>query len=179
MGLLTLDTGVAAWFVKNSVTAQVEFGRRRRAMQINQGPGGANRVIFSPGDSSGKLGKIGAVHLPGPREAAARARSLADASAIVAVYVWACDPTKDPSDERAHWAAALDLQEWTIRAVHEVYGRNHTWGDWGMTPEPDVHVYGVELVSALTISFPFLSKAPAIDYPTSHVNKDLRTAPPP
>lgn len=178
MGLLTLDTAVAAWFVTNGVTAKVEFGRRRRAMQINQGPGGANRVIFSPGDPSGKLGKLGPVHLPGQREAANRARSIADAKALVTVYVWACDPTKDPSDERSHWSAALDLQEWTMRAVHEVYGRNHAWGEWEVTPEPDVHVYGVELVSALTISFPFLGKPPAIDFPTSAINKVMRTAPP-
>lgn len=163
MGLLTVHRKVAEHLKITNVSALVEFGRRRRSYQVNQGTGGANRVIFSPGDASGKLGKIEGTEHPGRRAAADNARELASATGILVVYVWAVAPDRDVTDEEAQWDAVLDLQEHVIRAVHAVAGRWHAWGDWGLAPNPQEHVYGVELISSLTIRFPFLSAPPVID----------------
>jgi hypothetical protein len=99
-------------FTDAGITAEVVFGRREVAKQINQGPGRANRVVFAPGDDGGSLGGYDAPVKPGRNP-----RSLWDWMFIGRVYVWAYDPAA-PNDEAANWESLVDLHDLVLEAIH-------------------------------------------------------------
>jgi len=130
-GLLAAADAVAAYFVANGVTAVTDVGWRKRTQGVNQGAGGANRVLFSPSDDSGDGGELAPPRFPGARQLRVAAdqpplasiRSLANWNRKVTLSIWAVDP--DPTKravERAQIAATETLLEWTVRAVHSAPG---------------------------------------------------------
>ncbi len=162
------------------VVAQVLFGRRERARRVNQGAGGANRIVFQPGDDGGRLGQIGPVHQPGPRDIAAgiSARSLANLSAVYTVYVWASAPASSGGasqsrtrDELADFEAAEDLLQWTVRAVHWAFDGHSQWGELSVVPEPVELANGVELKASLTVGFPLYDTPNTRVFPVGKTNK--------
>ena len=94
------------------VDAEVVFGEREVAKQINQGPGRANRVVFAPGDENGGLGSY-----DGPVKPGRNPRSLWDWMLLFRVYLWAYDASK-PEDELVQWAAVVELHDYVMEAIH-------------------------------------------------------------
>ncbi|WP_437606258.1 hypothetical protein WMF20_35400 [Sorangium sp. So ce834] len=94
------------------VTAEVRFGRREPAKQINQGVGRANRVVFSPGDDGGGLGGYEAPVKPGRNP-----RPIWDWLLVARVYVWAYDGSA-PNDEALQWDAVTELHDLVLEAIH-------------------------------------------------------------
>lgn len=157
--LAAVDT-VRAFFTAQGVTANVEVGWRRRPQQINQGTGGANRVVFSPsiGDSGGA---IVSARFPGNRRVrdgsgnlVGDVRSLQDWTRECTVSVWAVDAT-DLHNEELQIAATESLFEWVVRAVHVAPGAfaeaKFTDVKWTIPAERS---YGVELLASLTFKHP-------------------------
>ena len=83
----------------------VVFGWREAPKQVNQGVLGANRVVVSPGDPTGKMGDFMSAKLPGRAP-----RPLATMGELVTLYLWAFDGS-DPTDAKAQWAAARRLHD--------------------------------------------------------------------
>jgi hypothetical protein len=154
-GLLALRDGVAAYFLAQGVPATVgQVGIKYRYFQVNEGPGGAMRVVFMPGEydgsdaprtrrggtlspprkASGQDSKRFAVpslsdpsgFVPGP--STLNPAPLASNTEIATVSVWAVDPL-DPQDEESAYIATFDLFELTLEAMHRA-----------VDPDTGVHV---------------------------------------
>ncbi len=174
-GLISAVNSVASFFTASGVTATVEVGWRRRERQDNQGPGGANRVIFSPSyDDTGAAGTMVPVRYPGDRtvrdgagNAKGTIRSLADWERKVLVSVWAIDAANQTS-EAAQIEATETLFEWTMRAVHAAPGSfaNAIFGDIKFTP-PETRPFGLELLAALTFRQPIYDTPRDFYFPSS------------
>lgn len=135
LALDLLFDGIVAVFAAdaapNPSRVSIVFGWREVAKQINQGPGGANRIVIHPGLPGEKTGRFGShmpVHKPGRNP-----RSLATRIEIFTAYIWAVDGTDETTlrNERAQWRAARMLYDAFDRAAYLV---THTDGDVGVGP---------------------------------------------
>jgi hypothetical protein len=123
-----LFDAVVAQFAADDEDTAFSFGWKEATKQINQGPGGANRIVFAPGDEAATLGK----DLP-PDKPGRNPRSLATLEELFTVYVWAVDATDAATlnNERAQYSAARKLYDKWRRAA---YLATHTDGDTGLGP---------------------------------------------
>jgi len=121
LALPLLVERVETLFTADGTTANVVFGWREVAKQINQGTGRANRVVFEPGDSLA-LGDIGGANQPGRNP-----RPIATLSELSTVYVWAVDATA-PNDELKQYTAARLLFDAVVRAIHNCAAGHATLG---------------------------------------------------
>lgn len=182
-GLGELVDGVATDLASIGVTANVTIGWREPSKQANQGPGGANRVVFIPSDPNGAGGQIVGPKLPGPRpiidpatpdKPVAYVRALRDWERTVVVSIWAVD-TSAPNDERAQYEATVALFERVMQAVQRVTPVTVRWGrvDW-VTPKE--RQFGRELRAALTFAYPLFDRPESVAYPENvSVTKDPPT----
>ncbi len=115
--LRILFDSVKARFASEGPEANVVFGPREKAKQINQGPGRANRVVFSPGDPSGKMGKYGGAKLARVPLAERRTRSLSTFYELCTVYVWGRNGDA-ANDEAEQYEAARLLHDYVVRAIY-------------------------------------------------------------
>lgn len=97
-------------FEDESTTAELCFGWREPAKQINQGSGRANRVCFIPGDGD-DAGKDAPARNPGNNPA-----SLATLLELVTISCWAVD-TDEPDNELAQYEAVRLLYDAVRRSV--------------------------------------------------------------
>lgn len=84
------------------------FGWREPGKQLNQGTGGANRILLVPGDPGGKVGDIEGGKRPGRDP-----NGLATMVEVATLYLWSYDAT-DPTDARLQWRAARRLHDVVI-----------------------------------------------------------------
>jgi hypothetical protein len=112
LALPKLYTDVKARFSAESTTANVVFGWREPAKQINQGPGRANRICIVPGDESGDIGEITSARNPGRNP-----RPLATLNEVFSVYVFGWDSSA-PEDELKQYIATRFLYDAWYRAVY-------------------------------------------------------------
>lgn len=176
-GLLAAVDYVAAYFAANGVTALVDAGWRKRTQGVNQGAGGANRVLFSPSDDSGDGGELVPPRFPGQRQirqaadqaAVGTIRSLQNWNRKVQLSIWAVDP--DPTlraNERAQIAATEALLEWTVRAVHSSPGAfaaaKFGKAKWTVPAERS---FGLEILVGLEFSQPIFDVPNPVFYPTA------------
>ncbi|AUX25151.1 uncharacterized protein SOCEGT47_056950 [Sorangium cellulosum] len=112
MSLTALYRHVRDHLQAAGVTANVVFGNREVAKQINQGAGRANRVVFAPGDDGGALGGYGPPAKPGRNP-----RPLWDWLLVARVYVWTFDASA-PQDEAVQWDAVVELHDRVVEAIH-------------------------------------------------------------
>jgi hypothetical protein len=176
-GLLAAIATVKSFLEDNGIPAAVEVGWKRGPQQINQGPGGANRVVFVPSDSDGAAGELTPPRFPGQRTVrnavdapVCTVRSLLEWERKIAVLVWAADRTTpgDANNEAAQIEAVETLFEWVVRAVHSAPGAfaSVTWGapKWTVPAERS---FGLELRVPLTFSHPIFDQPRDLVFPTT------------
>ncbi len=110
LALLAIFDAVKAELAAQAVTANVVFGKREPAKQINRGAGG--RVCFEPG-VEGKAGKYVAARDPGRNP-----KPLYGFREWATVYVWAFDATS-ANDERKQYEAVRELHDQVVRAIYK------------------------------------------------------------
>lgn len=170
-GLPALVRGVRAYFAAYGVTANVVLGWNARNSQINQGPGGANRVCFIPGEFDGstgapKVAKAGTMDRNAAQNFVShnpRMRALAWWHEPITVSCWAVDPSQ-PQDEESQIEATNALQEATVAAIHNAtdpvtgfavgFANIEEWGAVGWTLPPGENAFGRELTFGLTLLSP-------------------------
>jgi len=163
---------------KNAGTA-VLFGLKERTIQINQGSGGANRIVFIPGRlPGGEAGELEGVDGPGepnlPKvggDPQVKPRALFLHGKLATISIWAANTDNDPSarvDELAQDAAIEQMLEWVIRGVkRSVAGAaNAEWGPLRYNMSPIETKFGVELLVELTVGTQYFDDVPNIVYPT-------------
>lgn len=121
-GLVALAKGVQGVFDAQGIDAVVATGVKQRTFQINQGPGGANRVVFIPGvlDPSQQAPKVrdaGVFSKPRHNHAPPKPREIAWWHKTISVSIWAVD-TSNKDDEFTQMAAVENLLEVTVAAIH-------------------------------------------------------------
>jgi len=195
-GLVALKNGVAEYFKKQGVTAEVSLGWAQRTRQDNQGDGRANRVVFIPCDDSGKAGRIVLPEQPGDRQivngnnvVVGTVRALRTWQRIVEVSVWACD-AENINDEDAQAEATDALLEWTMRAVHRAAApaqggkqgvglANVDWGDVRTSTTPVDRSFGRELLATFTYRHPIFDEVQEMAFPeNARVNRELNPTTP-
>lgn len=133
---LLFDAVVAAFAAEEAAAAlpgpppsppltSIVFGWKEVTAQINQGPAGANRIVFAPGDTGNKF----ANDLP-PHGIGREPRPLATEQEFFVCWIWGCDGSA-PHDERKQYTAARMLFD-TWRRI--IYNATHTDGDNGIGP---------------------------------------------
>lgn len=186
-GFLAAIKTVKEFFEANGVNTSVDVGWKKRPQGVNQGPGGANRVVFTPSASDdGEAGELLPVRFPGDRNVRpapdekpiATIRSLLNWKRPALVSVWAVDLEKR-DDEAAQIEATEALFEWVVRAVHSAPGAfgEVEWGTAKWTV-PAERSFGLELRAGFTFSHPIFDKPRDIVYPTAGVvNRGTYTPP--
>ncbi len=160
-----LMTDVQAYFQDQGVTAAVSYGFKERTKRTNQGPGGANRVVF---EEDTKPGKIVGVHQPGDRPIGTprtqTVRALRNWERPLIVSIWAADAAT-PNSEIAQTKAVLDLFESTMQAVQGSSFANAVWGETNWTKDPVEVSFGRELRVGLVIRHPLFDAPKTVVYP--------------
>lgn len=178
-GMSALFKGVKAHFqaLEPEDKVVVVFGYRERAKQQNQGQGGANRVIFLPGDPDGNGGELAATPrdvgnfevtqiVDDEEQRVAEIRPLASWERQFTISIWGVDNDAQ-RDELAQAAAAEDLFEETLRAIEQFKGAggpNIAWGrvKWTVAKE---NTFGTELLVACAIAHPLLDAPDEVTFP--------------
>lgn len=172
-GFSALVTGVKAYFAVVDPAVEVLCGYRQRAQQLNQGGGGANRVIFLPGDPNGAGGRIEQPRDVGRQELSdendvrvANIRPLASWARQFSISIWGWDSTA-PRDELVQAGATEALFEQTLRALEQVKGAggpNVEWGGvtWTVAKE---NTLGSELLVSLLLTHPLMDAPEEIGRP--------------
>ncbi len=114
------------------------FGWREAPKQVNQGAGGANRVVLEPG-SNGKVGDYAPAKLPGRNP-----NPLATLVELATLFLWGFDGT-DPTDARLQYIAARRLHDVVIPiCIRTFRGRWKASGPEWLKPEA-ARPYGAEM----------------------------------
>lgn len=184
-----LADDVVAYFAASNVRAAVSIGWKERTKQINQGPGGAARVVFQPSDDDGSAGNFDLTNMRAgevpifdttktPPLQVAHARRLRTWHETIVVNVWAHDDSK-PDDERAQRRAAKTLVSWTMRAVQAsaAGAANAQWGkatasygQKGSQSFPTELRNGVEYRLWLELRSPVFDRPVELAYPGQKLN---------
>lgn len=158
-----LYESVRAYFGAAGRLEVLDWGRRALTKQINQAPAPARagRVVFVPGDDTGKAGKLGA-----PRHPGGYPRAIYSWNELATIHVWGHDPTA-PNDERAHYRVGWDLFELTLRALRDAQVGRILMSDPVWTIAPVERVFGCELTFSVTVDGKILDDSVAIVKPTT------------
>jgi hypothetical protein len=143
------------------------FGWKEPAKQINQGVGGANRIVCVPGDPGRRFASDLPVRNPGRDP-----RSLGTKGELVTFFIWAADTT-DLTSERKQYVAARLLYDAFFRAVYLV---SHSDGDTGVGPVAFVDErwsldkvergFGAEIIAVCSVA----AMVPDVKYESALVN---------
>lgn len=134
---------VRSYFATNKISATVEFGVNQLARQINQGEGGANRVVFSI-DPDGDGGAFIDARLKASPGGPGVPRPIVTWEKTFIVSVWAVD-TSDKGNELLQFVAVENLLESTVQAVRAFAHADVTWGNPKWTTSPIEAPFGREL----------------------------------
>lgn len=118
-----LFTRVSAAFTANGIQAANLFGWLEPAKQ-----GTGNRVLWVPGDPSGKIGETTSARFPGPRP---QYRPIATLREVFTIYCIAQDPTDYESEIKQYHAARVLRDQWYAAAYAVAHGtftiRDEQW----------------------------------------------------
>jgi hypothetical protein len=183
-GLTALAAGMGdyvAALAKQGILAHpptVAFGWRAREQILNQGPGGANRILVIPGDpQSGDAGTLVRGKL-----ASVNPRTLLEHDEIWTLSIWGVDNTA-PVDEGKQASAAKALLELAVQAVHNAVDpdtgdpvgvANLRWGSvrWINTTSTNLY-FGRELQVRVTQKGPLFDQPYGVAYPDFAVSREL------
>lgn len=182
-GLVALVTHVRNYFLLKGIDANVPpLGWKERTKQINQGIGGANRVVFVPSGPNGAAGPLASIRGPGKRLHNANSadaftrRGLYNWERQAGVSIWGIDRSNplDIENEEAQIEATELLFERVIEAVHyfvasseQQFGGYATveWGEPTWVTPPNERVFGRELLAPLTLKHPMFAEEVGYAYP--------------
>lgn len=185
--IVALYSAVKDFFAAQSWNASIAFGRKARDLIINQGPGGANRVVFIPGaldpnqtaPSSVDAGEFTEPRGPG----GTNPRRLYWWHQPATLSIWAVD-TSDLTDDAKQHAALVTLIEQTMiairRAVYtDVNGNKLNVGLADVRPQnaqyraPPVNLrFGDEFFCHLDLNGPILDLTIDTTTPQPAINRD-------
>lgn len=190
--IIYLARGVRAYFTAKSITAKVfvSFGKERWK-QINQGTGGANRVVFVVGGIDGKGGKYDkkfGVRGPGGRAdydtttPTAPVTSNIDPRPIISdagqylVSTWANakedDTTLDGDTlEEKIICAEQNLFEALVQAVQVTAFKAANWTEYEWNVEPKELRFGIERLSTLELAGVYYDRGMPIVFPEGKVDR--------
>lgn len=186
--LRALVRGVDAYFQAYGVPARVSLGWTQRDRQDNQGPGGAARVVFVPGEFTPEGGpprnlRAGLLSRQGQQndsDGDTRNRALAWWAEIVTCSVWAVDPD-NATDEGAQIEATEDLLESTIQGIHNAvdpktqanvgFANVLEWGPATWTLPPAQRAFGRELTFTFVLQVPMRDQPVSLAEPQPAVNR--------
>lgn len=184
-GLLWLVAGVQTYLTSFGVDAKVTCGFKSRGRILTQGPGQANRIVFTPADDNGFGGRIVATRKVGerpvggtsPQTTEGSVRAIRDWQRVCVVSVWSRDRTPTlGSDEDAREAEELEasetLIEWMMRAVSATGLNDAQFGDVNWT-FPNERSFGLEARIGLTFQHPIFDVPVDVVRPMSHITKNL------
>lgn len=122
------------------------FGWREAPKQVNQGTGGANRIVLMPGDPNGKVGDIDDHKNPGRTPG-----QVATMSELGTLYLWAYDASA-ATDARVQWRAVRRLHDVVIATLQATHS-----GRWKQVSKrflrPDLErPFGAEIELVFTVS---------------------------
>jgi len=198
-GLAALRSGVEAYFKAYGITARVDIGWTRRYQQDNQGPGGAARVLFIPGDIDPSPGAPktvdgGTIDRDGTQNAIGldpQLRALAWHHAVYTCSVWAVSKDK-PQDEQMQILATKALLQQTIRAMHNAtivvaqaapqlvgFGNITEWGRFMWTLPPGQMAFGREATFRFVMTEPLFDAEIGKAYPDPVVTRGTEPPGPP
>jgi hypothetical protein len=158
-----------------------DFGELQPQVQLNQGAGGGNRIVFAPGDKDGGLGELVEVRGPGAEETDpdATLRSLADIKELFRVLVWGYDTTAraQAADALAQYEATRLLYDHLIRILRNSFGtfgpekalcvKSQKW--LPVTTRPK----GREIEMTWTVRCPIPDDATELGFPTAAYDEAL------
>jgi hypothetical protein len=188
-GFRMMLEGVQTYFKANQWAEIVEGGWKAREQILNQGPGGAGRVVFVhgrvPAANAGPYdaGAIEQPRIAGPRGSVAggtyvdNPRPLRQWARIVTVSVWGVN-AQALDDDVAQSEAAEELFERTLQAIHNAVFVDPDNGAQTPSGLADVkwegliwnvvspnYGYGRELLGYLTHRGPIFDQAIGLAYP--------------
>ena len=194
-GVVQLFRDVAGYidrFWKNDAPAVV-FGWRERAKQINDGVGGANRIVMVPGELEGGDGTLEAPDGPGDQEGGTfpgatslqgiplvqaipetivtpKPRALFQANKPITFSLWAGNEgTPDAKvDELAAEEVIEQMREWLYRAVKasSVGASNGVWRKHNYNRKPAEIRFGTEYLAVLELVLPFYDRDNVVVIPS-------------
>jgi hypothetical protein len=170
--------GMRAYFQVNGIPANVTAcGWKQRSQQLNQGPGGAMRIVLYPGrEPSGSSGAAGTL-TRGHRPSTDNPRALVTWEHQLTMSVWAVDKT-DTYNEELQISAVETLLEYAIQAVHNAVDPTTNtpvglaaieWGDVRYTLPPIEMRFGQEIMVEFMHKCPLFDQAISKAFPQGSV----------
>lgn len=126
------------------MTATLAFGWPEGAKHVNQGPGGANRIVLTPADDDGELGP--------PTRVGGNPKHLWEIARKINVSIWAVDPAR-PRDPIAQVGAIDRLFAELAQAANDAAAGLHLFSDRKWV-SPSENQFGKELRCTLTLAQP-------------------------
>lgn len=166
--------GMRAYLKAIGVDANVTAcGWKERPQQINQGPGGANRIVLYPGRKPGGETAAAGELTRENRPSTTNPRALITWRKLMTMSIWAAD-TSNLQDEELQIAAVEQLLEWAIQAAHyavdpatqvAVGVANLEWGSLEYTIPPVNMRFGQEIMLEFTQKCPLFDQTIGIAFP--------------
>jgi hypothetical protein len=141
---------IEAFFADEGHDTLVWIGWHDQARTINQGPGGANRIVF---DMNGTKAKTLPVRGgPGMRRTSeGDARTLHVTQYQIPVTFWAYDSTGDGEDDRLQIRALAVMFERCSQAIAQWAYANHLWTDRDWSSPPTERAFGRQMKATLLL----------------------------
>jgi hypothetical protein len=178
---LTLAQAMRTYLGANEHAVEVSVGLRARFELVNQGPGGANRIVLIPGRYNGE--ELPAILDGGTFEnrlglQSIDPRELVQVSHMVTLSIWGVD-TSAPQDEGKQQAATNRILELAKRAVHNALDPllgdplgadrdsegNDTWRDFSRVYHSLESGFGLELLVRFEMQGPLFDAPQERVYP--------------
>lgn len=172
-GLQYIRNGVAFYFEQKHIPATVaEVGFKYRSFALNQGPNGANRICFIPGEltdpsTPAKARKAGKLSRSGRNSGSAfNPREIASWESVFTVSVWAGPVAGANNSEGENLAQAVSLLELVLRAFGNTTGPDGKsigasihYDEILVNSPPTDNAFGAELLVKMIQIVPFFDEA--------------------
>lgn len=147
---VSMVEAIEAFFADEGVNTAVWIGWHDQARVINQGPGGANRIVF---DMNGAKAKALPVRGgPGPRRTSeGDARVLHVTQYVLPVTFWAYDPSGEGEDDRKQIRALAQMFERCSQAIAQWAYATHQWTDRDWSSPPTERSFGRQMKATLLL----------------------------
>lgn len=169
----TFYDDVAEYFATVDPGVSVQFGAIARWEQLNQGTGGANRIVIVPGRlPDGDDGDVDAAPGPGehidPDTHAIVPRMIAAQPRFITISVWAAADGATPSARERH-EVLEQLIERTLRAGNHSLANlaNGQWGRGRYNRNPAELRFGDEYLLEIVIETQWLDSPPVAVFPAA------------